>query len=66
MFRPICIPKDAPILFMKNMSTPPSIELIISFTIFNIDILNIAPIITIPIMQEIMMPMLFKSKVIPP
>ena len=66
MFKPICIPKDVPIWFMRNMSMPPSIELIISFSIFNIDILKIEPVIIIPIIHNMMILILFISKVIPP
>jgi len=55
-----------PIWFMRNMSMPPSIELIISFSIFNIDILKIEPVIIIPIIHNMMILILFISKVIPP
>jgi len=66
IFRPICSPKDAPIWFMKNISTPPSIELNTNFSIFNMDILKIVPMIIIPIIHDIIMLILFMSKVIPP
>ena len=48
------------------MSTPPNMELIISFNIFNKDILKIAPTIINPKMHVAIIPTLFMSKVIPP
>ena len=51
---------------MIYMSMPPNIELTINFKILIMDILKIAPIITIPIIHDIIMLTLFMSKIIPP
>ena len=65
-FKPICILKEAPAIFIIYISIAPSNELIINFSIFHIFILNINPSINIKKMQARIVNKLFVSKVIPP